>query len=661
MMSERGYFERLSQRALVARQNAAAPGPRGGADDGEASWDKSRERLVAHRYRPENRIGRGRLGDIFEAIDEAGRDVGANRRVAIQLVDEKIAAKPRIADDLARAYALLQTSSHPNVVRILDFGIQPRTPYVVMDLLEGVSLRSVLAEAAPEPLGVDETWPVLLAVGEALQYLHAKGLTHGDLRPESVFVTFDYGIKLLDLAPHLPSRAPFYVEDAVDEATAKSDPRDDVYGLACLTYELLSGRHPFNANTPLEAHRARLEPRPLSGLSLRDWDAIARGLELERVRRTPTVKQYLQDLGLTGKERLRAVSEPVEPVAEIRMEQPRVAAVSPPPAQVQAPTPPPIERTPEVPLRWVLEEPPPAVRRKQPRFEVYRDEVDDEARARRSAFVRGALQATFSLAVVAGIVAFAVINYDGLRSAATDTMTAFDSAAGRVARAPEDTLDSAAGRTEPPQGAAIDPAAAPAAAPAAVSGPISRAGPEAAPANETGASVPTGPQASEARPSAAANAGGDPATAAPDAHRAEETQDRARESQAISVSAPAVSGSPVPSGPPFTFARPVVAVSERETAVAVVINRSGNTAAPATLSWWVSGDSATADDDYPELGQRVEHFKAGEDSVTVFIPLVRDSTPESTETFYVYLGSYDPARRHLNATSSMRVDIVDDD
>ncbi len=104
-----------------------------------------------------------------------------------------------------------------------------------------------------------------------------------------------------------------------------------------------------------------------------------------------------------------------------------------------------------------------------------------------------------------------------------------------------------------------------------------------------------------------------------------------------------------------------MAVSERESAVAVVINRTGDKAAPATLSWWVSGDSATADDDYPELGQRVERFAAGEETVTVFIPLVRDSTPERTETFYVYLGSYDPARRHLDAMSSMRVDIVDDD
>jgi hypothetical protein len=79
------------------------------------------------------------------------------------------------------------------------------------------------------------------------------------------------------------------------------------------------------------------------------------------------------------------------------------------------------------------------------------------------------------------------------------------------------------------------------------------------------------------------------------------------------------------------------------------------------LAWWVSADSATPDDDYPELGQRVERLPAGQESLTVFIPLIRDATPERTETFHVYVGRYDSTRRHLDAMSSMRVDIVDDD
>jgi hypothetical protein len=670
-MSEPGYFERLSQRALAARSNGGEPSGRDASE--ETSWDGARDRLVAHRYRLEKRIGRGRLGDIFEAVDEAGRDVGANRRVAIQLIDDKIAANQRIADGLARAYAVLRTTSHPNVVRILDFATNARVPHVVMDLLEGVSLRSVLEDAAPEPLGVDETWPVVLAVGEALQYLHAKGLTHGDLRPESVFITFQYGIKLLDLAPHLPSLAPFYVEDTNKTANAKTDPCDDVYGLACLTYELLSGRHPFNANTPLEAHRAGLVPRPISGLNLRDWDAIAHGLELERARRTPTVKQFLHDLALTGNERLRAASDAIDDVPS--SEPPRPAAVAPPrpppaPAVARSPapsaTPTPTAARSAAATRWVLEDPPPVVRREQHvrverRAERYRDDFDDEASTRRWAFFRGALQATFSLAVIAGIVAFAVINYDGLRSAATDSMSAleeFDPARSRGARPLGDALDSASSSVEPESGGETQLARS--AEPASASDRAGRPTAEslsAAPPAAQQASAPNEPET--AAPPAAA--GGDGATGAAPAEPAAHDAPRTAEPQVISVVAPAVSGSPVPSGSPFEFARPVVAVSERESAVAVVINRSGDYAAPATLAWWVSGDSATPDNDYPELGQRVERLAAGQESLTVFIPLVRDATPERTETFHVYVGRYDSARRHLDAMSSMQVDIVDDD
>jgi serine/threonine protein kinase len=664
-MDEPGYFERLSQRALTARQNAAAPA-RNGVGAGESrgtNWTAPPDRLVAHRYRLEKRIGRGRLGDIFEAVDEASRDLGADRRIAVQLIDEKIAGNPRIADDIARAFAVLRTSSHPNVVRILDFGMQGRAAHVVMDLLEGVSLRSVLEDAAPEPLGVDETLPVILAVGEALQYLHAKGLTHGDLRPESVFVTLQYGVKLLDLAPHLPSVAPFYVEDATKAPNAKNDPRDDVYGLASLTYELLSGRHPFNANTPLEAHRAGLVPRPLSCLNLRDWDAVARGLELERARRTPTVKQFLQELGLTGNERLRASTADVGAAAgAAREEPPRPAAVAPQPA------PPPPATTPAAIVQgpfkgsakasahaaaagatraapnWVLDDPPTIsrgeyarqeqARRDHARLDRYFDEaLHDEASARRWAFLRGALQGAFSLAVIAGIVAFAVINYDGLRTAATDTMTAIDdelgaprsgvlpdreprdSDAGRAAASGSDT-DSATSRTEAGGGNEVYLAASPA-APAPANDRAERATADPAPAAQPqpGAPAPNAPQAERDDAGAVGAVAGEPAASDPR---------RRPEPQVISVVAPAVSGAPVPSGAPFEFARPVVAVSERETAVAVVINRTGDRSAPASLSWWVSADSATPDDDYPELGQRVEHFAADQDSLTVFIPLVRE-------------------------------------
>jgi hypothetical protein len=102
-------------------------------------------------------------------------------------------------------------------------------------------------------------------------------------------------------------------------------------------------------------------------------------------------------------------------------------------------------------------------------------------------------------------------------------------------------------------------------------------------------------------------------------------------------------------------------VSEREATVAVVINRYGNLDAAASVAWWVEGETATAEEDYPELGQKVERFVPGQESLTVSIPLVRDAVPERTETFRVYVGRADPARRHLDARASMQVELLDDD
>src|SRR5262249_39502596 len=85
---------------------------------------------------------------------------------------------------------------------------------------------------------------------------------------------------------------------------AAPDPRDDVYGLACVAYELFAGRHPFNSNTALEASAAGLRPAPIPRLDARSWEALARGLALRREQRTSNVATFLAELGVTGRERL---------------------------------------------------------------------------------------------------------------------------------------------------------------------------------------------------------------------------------------------------------------------------------------------------------------------------------------------------------------------
>ena len=150
---------------------------------------------------------------------------------------------------------------------------------------------------------------VLRAVGDALNYAHVKGIVHGDVRPENVFVTSSYLVKLLGLLPcSEPRPAAFFVEDP--ENGNRPHPSDDVYGLACLAYELLTGRHPYNGNSPLEALAAGLAPHPVPDMSALRWQALSRGLALRRERRTASVPEFLAGIGVTGLETLRPAEEP---------------------------------------------------------------------------------------------------------------------------------------------------------------------------------------------------------------------------------------------------------------------------------------------------------------------------------------------------------------
>ncbi len=286
------------------------------------------ERLSERGYRLRARLGGGRLGAIYEAQDELSRISGSQHFVAILLIDDRIAARPGFAADFERGAAELKSVAHPNIVRLLEYGRDRNRYFLVNELLESASLRFVLSDAGALPAA--ETTAVLRAVGDALQYLHAKGLVHGNLRPESVLVTFGYEVKVLDVVPNgwlvnpndalgLPARAP--------------DKRDDVFGIACLAYEMLSGRHPFNGNTAQEAYRAGLEAARIDGLGDREWRALANALAVHRDDRTPNVQQFLDEFGVRSAQKLKSVVATASaPAPAHAVPPPTYTAADPPPA-----------------------------------------------------------------------------------------------------------------------------------------------------------------------------------------------------------------------------------------------------------------------------------------------------------------------------------------
>lgn len=264
--------------------------------------------VVAERFVLEARLGRGRFGHIYQALDKHVFDEsGQSARVALQLVRGEIQSDPRLRERFRQGFRRIQSWSHPNIVKLFELGCGDEMLLLTMELLRGSSLRFVLDDASPDTPELEETLALVREVGNALRFAHARGMTHGDIRPENVFVTVDYRVKVLDFVPMpMPTADSFSlaVRPGAARAENTSDVREDVYGLACLTYELLSGEHPYGGSLCEEARDAALVPRRIERLRSEQWTALQRGLALTVQQRTPTVAGFLSGLGITGAERL---------------------------------------------------------------------------------------------------------------------------------------------------------------------------------------------------------------------------------------------------------------------------------------------------------------------------------------------------------------------
>lgn len=570
--------------------------------------------LVAGRYRLHAQIGRGRLGDIYEADDEGYRELGVGGRVAVQLLPERVALDQGLLDKLKLGYSVLRAGSHPNLISYYDCDYDGKFGYVAMELLDGASLRFVLGDASTLPL--DEALPVIRAVGDALQFLHAKSMVHGKVSAENVFITADLEVRLLDVVP-LDSASTVLRDVASRDPFSHLDIGDDVHALACLTYEILVGKHPFNFHPPAEASRAGLEPVRIRWLSEQQWHALKRALSFDIDERPATVRDFFADFGVRGTERLKP-SAPVSggPAAEpVPPAKPAAPARRPPPAprEIQAAAP--------VAASAATAASPRVEKRREPDF-------------RMRPFVL--------LALLAGICAWYFFGQPGNDIAKLMAVVEpyFEPAPDNriVVILPEEPTESAA--------------AAPAEEAAAVPEPTAEPDAEGAPA-DSGEPAP----AAEEALSAAGERPADPA-----AEPAAETMAQG-EPPVVQDAQPASPDTPAPSPddarPGNTLVRSLVTVYERDGAARIAFRRPVGTT--GAVFWWTGDDTAVADSDYIGLDEPVVAFDSEEEAETLHVPLINDSLPEPKETFYVFLGQRNVDSGRLEPIARVRVDINDDD
>jgi eukaryotic-like serine/threonine-protein kinase len=231
--------------------------------------------LIGH-YQVLEKIGAGGMGDVFRAHDERlGRDV------ALKLIRPSSSANHdhlRRFEQEARAAAAL---NHPNIVAIYDVGFQGETPYIVSELLEGETLRALLAKG---PLPKRQANDYAQQIVHGLIAAHERRIVHRDLKPENLFVTHDDRVKILDFG--VAKLQPEEGERSIDSMTTVTkagavvgtvaymspeqlrgkpvDHRSDIFSLGAIVYEMLSGRRAFEGETEVDTMTAVLREEPPS-------------------------------------------------------------------------------------------------------------------------------------------------------------------------------------------------------------------------------------------------------------------------------------------------------------------------------------------------------------------------------------------------------------
>jgi tRNA A-37 threonylcarbamoyl transferase component Bud32 len=254
--------------------------------------------VLRNRYVLEFPLGSGGSATVYRAVDvRREADAPEGTRVAVKLLRPEFRDRPECVARLQREFRQTQALSHPNVVRFHDIDCDRGAWFIVMELLSGETLARRLRRAAPAGLAREEALRIALAVGAALAHAHERGVTHGDVKPGNIFMTASGEVRLLDfgLAPgaadagHRPPVAATrsYASPQV-LAGAHAEPADDVFSLACVAYQMLTGVLPRDGND------GETEGGP-SALDAPRWQALASALERERARR-PAIDALLRAL-----------------------------------------------------------------------------------------------------------------------------------------------------------------------------------------------------------------------------------------------------------------------------------------------------------------------------------------------------------------------------
>jgi len=275
-----------------------------------ATIDERRGTIFAGRYRLERKLGGGGMADVWLAEDQ---ELG--RKVAIKMLHDRYANDTQFVERFRREATHAAGLSHPNVVSIFDRGEAEGSYFIVMEYVEGRTLKELIVTRGPCPVPVAISY--VRQVLAALRYAHRNGIVHRDIKPHNVLVDHEGRVKVADFgiaragssqmteAGSIIGTAQYLSPEQARGAPV--DESSDLYSTGIVLFELLTGKVPFTGETPVEIAMKHLSQVPPAPSSIRseiphDLDLVVlRALAKEPADRYRSAKEMDRDLELVGR------------------------------------------------------------------------------------------------------------------------------------------------------------------------------------------------------------------------------------------------------------------------------------------------------------------------------------------------------------------------